>query len=255
MADALRGKYLFCVARQTQPLLASLSGSGSREGAEPVYAIQEGDLAAVVRDAESDAYHLTRATAMAHQLVIQEAMRWATVLPFSFGTVANGEEEVRALLARYRNEFGDQLAYLDGKGEYGLKALWRDKDQPFREILAERPDIRRLRDAVAHRPPAEAYQDRIQVGRMVHDALEAKREAETRRVMECLDPLAVGSRVNATLMDEMLLNAAFLLAKGSEPAFEVALQAIDREYGDRVRFRLVGPSPPFNFVRMPIAWR
>lgn len=253
MQESRPGKYLYCVVRSAK--LPAISAPGVNGDVEHIRLIQEGDVAAIVSDARSETYRLTRSTAMAHQLVIQEVMRQSTVLPFSFGTVANGDEEVRGLLNRYQQDFLTQLEYLDSKAEFGLKALWRDKDQPFREILAERDDIRRLRDAVAHRPPAQAYQERIQVGRMVSEALEAKRESETKRIMDRLSPLAVEARVNPVFMDEMVVNAAFLLASGTEVPFEQALHALDGEYGDRVRFRLTEASPPFNFVRMPINWR
>jgi len=245
-----RGKYLYCVIGAAQPMefyFAGVNGAGER-----VYSIHVGDLAAVAGDSAANNYRLSLSTAMAHQLVIQEVMQKFTVLPFSFGAVAGSEEEVRELLTRYRGEFLAQLRYLEGKAEYCLKALWRDKEQPFREILAQREDIRRYRDAIAQRPPTHTHHERIELGRMVQEALLAKKEAESQHLLEHLRPLAVEVRVNNPLMDHMLLNAALLLAKGSEPAFEEALQGLDREYEERVRLRLAGPSPPFNFVHLPL---
>jgi hypothetical protein len=250
MSESEGGKYLYCIIRTGEPVEFPFAGvNGVRER---VRTVQAGQLAAVTGNAAVDTYRFTRSTAMAHQSVIQEVMQQFTVLPFSFGTVASSEEEVRELLVRYQEDFLAQLQYHDGKAEYGLKGLWRDKEQPFREILAQREDIRRYRDAIARRSPATTHQDRIQIGRMVQEALEVKREVESRDIVERLRPLAVDVRLNVIFMDQMLLNAAFLLVKGLEPAFEEALRVLDQEYEDRVRFRLVGPSPPFNFVHMPI---
>jgi hypothetical protein len=253
MTENGSGKYLYCVIGTERPLELPLTGVNGAQ--DQVHTIHMGGLAVVVSDARSGSYRFDRSTAMAHQSVIQEVMRRFTTLPFRFGTVADSEEEVRGLLARYGEEFQSRLQYLGDKAEYGLKALWRDREQPFQEILAELEDIRRYRDAIGRRPAAETYQERIQIGRMVKEALEAKREAESRCILERLQPLAAEARVNATLMDEMILNAAFLLVKGTEPPFEEALLALDGEYQGRVRFRLVGPSPPFNFVDMPISWQ
>ncbi len=248
--DDQGGKYLYCIIKTGKPLeLPPVNGE------EPVHTIHAADLAAVVSDAGPGPFALTRSTAMAHLLVIQEVMREFAVLPFSFGTVAEGQEKVMELLLRYRQEFLDQLRSLEGKAEFGLKALWRDKDQPFREILAQRQDIRRYRDAIARRPPTETHQDRIELGRMVQEALQTKREAESRRILERLQPLAARVQVNDITMDQTLLNAAFLLVKGTEPVFGEALSSLDQEYQDRLRFRLVGPSPPFNFVHLPISWQ
>jgi len=249
MADK-GGKYLYCIIKAEKPLELPRVNGG-----EPVHTIHAADLAAVVSDAGPGPCPLTRSTAMAHLQVIQQVMRDFAVLPFSFGMVAEGRDKVMELLLRYRQEFLDQLCSLEGKAEYGLKALWRDKDQPFREILAEREDIRRYRDAIARRPAAQTHRDRIELGRMVQEALQARREVESRRILERLQPLAAGVRMNNIAMEQVLLNAAFLLVQGTELAFGEALGSLDQEYQDRLRFRLAGPAPPFNFVRLPICWQ
>jgi hypothetical protein len=244
------GIYLYCIIRAEEPFQPPRV-----DGAQPVRAIQAAGLAAVVSDAGPGPCALTRSTAVAHLKVIQEVMRESAVLPFSFGMVAESEDRVKELLLRYRQEFLDQLGSLEGKAEFGLKALWLYIDQPFRDILAERQDIRRYRDAIAKRPPAKTHQERVELGRMVQEAMQAKREAESRRILERLRPLAAGMQVNNVTMEQVLLNAAFLLARSTEPAFAQALSSLDRENQDRLNFRLVGPSPPFNFVHLPISWQ
>ena len=244
------GKYLYCIIRAEEPFHLPRVDVG-----QPVSAIGAAGLAAVVSDASPGQCALTRSTAVAHLRVIQEVMREYAVLPFSFGMVAESEDKVKELLLRYNQEFLDQLASLEGKAEFGLKALWLDKDQPFREILAERQDIRGYRDAIAKRPPAQTHRERVELGRMVQEALQAKREAESRRIIERLQPLAAGVQVSNVTMEQVLLNAAFLLARSTEPAFAEALSSLDRENEDRLNFRLVGPSPPFNFVHLPISWQ
>ncbi|MBI4235902.1 MAG: GvpL/GvpF family gas vesicle protein [Chloroflexi bacterium] len=252
MDGSQQAQYLYCIIRAQTPVEFPFPGvHGDRER---VHTILEGALGAVVSDARASIYHLTRSTAMAHQTVIQEVMREHTVLPCSFGVVADSAKQVRMLLAKHQEELLDQLRHLDGRAEYGVRALWRDKEQPFQEILAEREDIRRSRDALARKPATLKTREQVELGRQVQEALATKREAEAQRIMDRLRPLAVDSRANAALMDQMILNAAFLLVQGSEPAFEEALTALDREYQDRVRVRLVGPAAPFNFVHMPIAW-
>ncbi|MBI4333888.1 MAG: GvpL/GvpF family gas vesicle protein [Chloroflexi bacterium] len=252
MTENGKGNYLYCIVKTECPL--RFVCSGVNEAKEEVYTVHAGELAAVTSRCAADTYHFNRSTAIAHQLVIQEVMRRFTVLPVSFGVAAQGEKAIQELLERHRQQFLSQLTYLDNKAEYGVKALWKDKDLPFRQILEERDDIRRYRDEIARRRPSETYEARIQIGRLVQEALVSKRESETRRIVERLKPLAADARVNTPRMDQMVVNAAFLLVKGAETAFDVALQELDKQYDDQMRFRLVGPSPPFNFVNMPISW-
>lgn len=244
-------KYLYCVINTAEP--ANFNVAGVNGDCERIHSVNVNDIAAIVGDSETDIYRFTRSTAMAHESVIRSVMQNFTVLPFSFGIVANNEKEVTDLLTHYYEEFRTQLQYLEDKTEFDLKALWKDKEQPFQEILAERQDIARYRSSVACRPPAVTYQDRLEIGRMVQEALEAKKKEEGCRILERLRPLAASVQVNATFMDEMLLSAAFLLIKGAEQQFEKALQELDHIYEDKVRFRMVGPTPAFNFVRMPIS--
>jgi hypothetical protein len=52
----------------------------------------------------------------------------------------------------------------------------------------------------------------------------------------------------------MFLNAAFLVDKGREKEFDNRVDELERSYGDRVKFKYVGPVPPFNFVNIVVKW-
>ena len=69
---------------------------------------------------------------------------------------------------------------------------------------------------------------------------------------ECFD-----YRVNATVGDEMFLNAAFLVGKGRDKEVDNIVEDISDAYKDRASFTYVGPLPPYNFVNLviyPEAW-
>jgi len=117
-----------------------------------VRTVEYGDLAAVVSDAQTTVYDVTRDNLMAHQRVVEESMGRSDVLPVAFGTVARDDYDVREkLLRRERDALHDHLAYVRGRVELGLKVLW-SRDRLFSEIVAERDDIRSLRDRIAGRP-------------------------------------------------------------------------------------------------------
>jgi hypothetical protein len=49
--------------------------------------------------------------------------------------------------------------------------------------------------------------------------------------------------------DEMIVNAAFLVADENLPAFMAALADIEQEYSDDgFTFEVTGPWPPYSFV-------
>lgn len=216
--------------------------------------VECGDLAAVVSDAPTAAFDITRDNLMAHQRVVEASMRRSDVLPVAFGTVARNDQEVREkLLRREHDGLQDHLAYVRGRVELGLKVLW-NRDHLFAEIVAERDDIRRLRDRLADRPPDSAYFERIQLGELTNAAIVEKRDRDAEAVLEELRPLAVDLELNRLLTDMMVLNASFLVDRDHIHAFDNQVQQLGDRHAERLIFQYVGPLPPYSFVNVNVSW-
>jgi len=219
-----------------------------------VRTVEYADLVAVVSDARRPSYDVTRDNLVAHQRVVEEAMRRSDVLPVAFGTVARGDGEVRdKLLSREREELQRHLEYVRGRAELGLKLLW-DRERLFSEIVAERPDIRELRDRIAARPPDTAYYERIQLGELTEAAIAAKRDRDGEAILDALSPLAVDLRLNRLLTETMILNASFLVEREWIERFDAAVQHLGQVYAERLLFQYVGPLPPYSFVNVTVSW-
>jgi hypothetical protein len=211
------------------------------------------DLAAVVSDAPQHHYDITRENLLAHQRVITQAMTRSDVLPVSFGTIAGSDQEVQELLQRAFDDLHHHLALIQGRIELALKVLWSE-EQLFSEVVAENDDIRALRDSIAGQPPEATHYARIQLGERVAAAMQRKSEAEAAAVLDVLEPLAAATRVNKNLGDLMVLNAAFLVDKSREQAFDAQVQALGEAQTGRLIFDYVGPLPPYNFVDIRLRW-
>lgn len=219
-----------------------------------VRTVECGDLAAVVSDAQTTVYDVTRDNLTAHQRVVEESMRHSDVLPVAFGTVARSDQDIREkLLRREHDELQDHLAYVRGRVELGLKVLW-NRDRLFSEVVAERDDIRRLRDLIAERPPDSAYFERIQLGELTSAAIDEKREFDAEAILEVLRPLAVDLQLNRLLTDMMIVNASFLVDRDQIEAFDAQVQRLGELHAERLVFRYVGPLPPYSFVNVNVSW-
>lgn len=253
-------KYLYCIiGRGEERAFGDVAPMGGDTGC--VYTASHQGLAVVVSDVESEEqYDATRAHMLVHQRVQERVMEEMTVLPVRFGTVAEGTssntpvDDIRRLLAKRSEEFEKLLREMEAKVEMGLKALWRDEAAIYQEILAENAAIRSLRDAVADKPPAVARFQGIPLGEMVKKALEQKKEREAEGLLASLRPLAYRTKEGAILLDRMVVNAAFLVEKQREEEFDQAMERLEREHGQRVAFRYVGPVPPYNFVNIVVHW-
>lgn len=261
------GKYLYCIIGCPQERTFDVAAIGDDQGRaecsggsgmnNAVHTVCYDGLAAVVSDSPAARYETTRKHMMAHEMVLERVMQEFTLLPVRFGTVtesASPVEDVRRLLRDRFQEFGAMLEDMEGRVELGLKALWRDEKAVFAEILAENADMRRLRDSLARKPPQAVRFDGIALGRMVKEALERKRGQEAAQILSPLRPLAEGMRENDTLVDRMVVNAAFLVHRGLVPDFDRAISELDRARGGRMGFKYVGPTPPYNFVNIVVNW-
>jgi len=247
---AEEGKYLYCIIETNQARNFGPLGIGGR--GDPVTTISHDELSGVISDAPIKKYATTRENTLVHEKAIEEVMRQGyTVLPVRFGTVAGSAQDVRDVLRKRYREFKDLLRDMDNKVELGVKALWLDMEAIFGEILKEREDIKGLRDRAARHPARDSM---IQVGEMVQEALEKKKEKEAALLLDGVRKISADVRTNKTFGDNMFLNAAFLVDRSREKEFDNEIEAIRAKYEGRAKISYVGPAPPFNFVNIVIHW-
>ncbi|MEX2146699.1 MAG: GvpL/GvpF family gas vesicle protein [Candidatus Rokuibacteriota bacterium] len=240
-----RGKYVYCVIRSAEPLTFGPIGFGT-EPAE-VHTVHYADIAAVVSDTPIEVLDATRENVLAHERVNEAVMRDHTVIPMSFGTVFKTQDDIIELLRGAYGAFQDVLVKMEDKVEFGLKVLW-DRDGVVKEIENEDEDVRRLKSEISSQK-GSTYFARVQYGRLMDGALQARSEQYVAEIFERLRDVAVASRANKPIGDKMIMNAAFLVARDSEAAFDTKVKAIGAKY-DHLTFRYTGPWPPYNFVNI-----
>ena len=189
----------------------------------------------------------TRDNVLAHQRVNETVMREHTVLPMSFGTVFKTRDDVTAFLKSAYRAFSDVLDKMENKLEFGLKVLW-DRDAVIREIEEEDEDIHRLKSEIAAQK-GSTYFARMQYGRLIDAALQARSERYVAEIFDRLRDVSVAARSNKPIGDRMILNAAFLVSRDAEEAFDARVKELGANHG-KLTFRYTGPWPPYNFVNI-----
>jgi hypothetical protein len=244
-ASASRGKYVYCIIEAAEPLRFGPVGIG----ADPseVYTVHYKNLGAVVSDAPLEVLDSTRENVLAHERVNETVMREHTVIPMSFGTVFKTREDIIELLRSAAEAFGDVLNKMQNKLEFGLKVLW-DRDQAVREVESEDEDISRLKKEISGQK-GPTYFARMQYGRLVDTALHARSERYVAAVLDELRDVSVASRINKPIGDKMIMNAAFLISRDQEQAFDAKVKSIASRF-DKLTFKYTGPWPPYNFVNI-----
>ena len=196
-------------------------------------------------------YDPTREHVLAHEFVNETVMREFTVIPMSFGTVFRSEDDVTELLRSTYQAFSDVLDKMQDKIEFGLKVLW-EREKVIANLERENDEIRRLKDEISRNIASSTYFARMQLGRLVEAALEGVQSRYVADIHEALKPVAVASRSNKVIGDRMILNAAFLVERTQERAFDDKVKEVSRRYEDLLMFKYTGPWPPYNFVNIKL---
>ena len=157
-------------------------------------------------------------------------------------------DDIHELLRTAYEAFKDVLVKMEDKLEFGLKVLW-DRDLIIKELETENEDIRRLKSEITSQK-GSTYFARMQYGRLVDGALQARSERYVQDIFDALRPVSVASRANRPIGDRMIMNAAFLIARDREAEFDLKVKEIASKYEGKLSFKYTGPWPPYNFVHI-----
>lgn len=219
-APASRVVWVYAITEALDPdQLAGLTGAGG----EPVRAVTEAGLTAVVGSVDAQAFgEQARASLLsdlvsieqlgrAHHEVIARVAAEGPVLPLRLATVYPDDQTVRTLLGRSSAEFEVMLESFRGTEEWGVKVY--------------------LGTAAADPPDACAD--------MIDRALSGIAVATRRSA--AAEPQAGGSEKS------LVLHAAYLLNSDRADEFTAVARALARSH-EGARADLTGPWPPYSFA-------
>ncbi|HEX9437888.1 MAG TPA: GvpL/GvpF family gas vesicle protein [Candidatus Limnocylindria bacterium] len=240
------GVYVYSIVELSDAREFGKIGIGGR--GDDVYTVHYQDLAAVVSRSPLVVYDPTRENALAHEHVNEVLIDAGfTPVPMSFGTMFKTEKDALEFLKDTYDALRDVLEKMKDKLEYGLKVNW-DRDAVLREIEASNEEIRRLKEQIVTDQQRSTYFARMQLGRLVEQALAERSDTYVRDIYDELRDAAIASRSNKVIGEKMIMNAAFLVARAKEKAFDETVQAIAKRHEGKLTFRYTGPFPPYNFV-------
>jgi DnaJ-domain-containing protein 1 len=217
--------------------------------------IGEGPYAAVVgNDRGRDLQHRDRIELgrwlVAHQRVIEHIMRTAPVLPVKFGTQAPDETVVRKALRRGARLFEAAFAELHGSVQMEILVTW-DLDAVFADIAGEEP-VARLNEQLSARASEVEASKREFLGKLVKESLERRRISLSAHLLDALRAVATDIIVSPSTNDRVVSQLSLLLKADALSEIDHCLEALDAEYGGRLRFRCIGPMPPASFATVEI---
>lgn len=238
------GCHVYGVVRADMDAAEDLVGL---EGA-PVRLVVHGPIAAVVSDVPLERPPGRRADLLAYSRVLDAAARLGPVVPVQFGSVLEDEQDVvDQLLAPDVSYFEALLDELTGRAQFQVRATYQ-AGVVLPEVVAADPRIARLRELTRDQPEERVYGDLVRLGELVSRAVESKKEFDAQVLLDVVLPFAAAHRVRLGASEDELAEITVLVDDEVRGAFEEELEGLAEAVHERIRLRLVGPLPPYDFV-------
>lgn len=259
-------RVLYAYAVTPATLDAARAPAGIDDAA--VRLVVEGDVAALISSVDRGTYDPERVEqlteevgwvaprAAAHDAVVTWAGDRGPVVPLPIFTLFHDESRVRQMLRERGNELRATLGRVGAGEEYGLR-IFRLDDALARHVSTLSARVETLERQARDANPGQRY--------LLERKLETERRSEVRRIaadvaresFDALAPLALEavreplpSKGRDDSAGVAVLNAFFLVRRGTLEPFQRALTAIVREHEPHgFRFDFTGPWPPYHFVR------
>jgi hypothetical protein len=213
-----------------------------------VEVIREGEIAALVSTVATDSPMGKPEDLQAHARLLDGTASVAPVLPLRFGAVMTDAEAVTSeLLKEHHDEFASALSELEGHAEYIIKGRY-DEKAILSEVLSESDQARELRQAIGDKSEDASRDARIALGELVTKALEAKRDADTKAVVDEIGDLARQVNPRPPTHELDAVHVALLAEVDRQSDLEATIEKLTENWGDRVHLRLLGPLAAYDFV-------
>jgi hypothetical protein len=252
------GKYIFGILNSNTNLQLMIPKAYILDEGESnmiVYTIPYKDLSALVRDLKGfdsspKSKEILARMLIGHQAVIERIMaHGATIIPMKLGTYAQDEKEVQAILHEGYPLMKEIMAKIRDKIEIDVVATWSHFNSTVKDA-AEEKEIKEFKERLLSQPRGATVDDRMKIGLMIKKALDEKRAGVSREILERLQAVSEDARIHELMDDQMVMNAAFLIARAKHKDFEEKVEELNKTMQEKLNFRCVGPLPPYSYYTL-----
>jgi hypothetical protein len=244
--DNRTGVYVYGILPGDIEVEPGAAGVGDPPG--EVRAVKYRDLTALVSDVDLDRPLGRAEDLFTHEELLDSSAAAMPVLPLRFGAVLVSDDAVTdELLGPHYDEFAAALQQLDGHAEYVVKGRYAEQSV-LGEVLTENPEAAQLGQEISGADPDATRDQRIRLGEIVSNAIEARRQADTRALGDAVADQVAASVVRPPSHELDAVYAAFLVETDKAEALAQAVEQLASEWRDRMDLRLIGPLAAYDFV-------
>jgi hypothetical protein len=209
---------------------------------EGIFLVADKGRAAIVSDVDDGPVEANRRNLLAHADIVEQLHEEAIVLPARFGHVLESRDEALELLAL--PEIEQLLDRHERTCELTLKGTY--EESVLAEVAAQ---LQPLRNAYRAEPSVELG---IELGEAVGEELAERRARDASVVLDELRPLILDIVVGQPAGEFAAFDLALLTERDRVDAIGACLEELAARLSPPLHFKLVGPLPPYSFVRLGV---
>lgn len=241
-----KGIYVYGILPADIEVAGGMPGVGKHPGV--LRDVRCDGLAALISEVDSSGQLGSPDDLRTHQEILDATAAEVPVLPLRFGTIMTSEDAVAEdLLAAHHDEFTAALDQLEGRTEFQVKGRYVE-DAALGGVLSQNKQAAGLREAINGKDPDAARNARAELGQLLSQAVKARREEDTRALMQAMEGLCVASVAREPAHELDAVHVAFLVPVDQEPEVERVIEDLAREWEGRIDVQLLGPMAAYDFA-------
>lgn len=219
----------------------------------PVHTLRVGDIAAVVSSHARCRKVMPRRKNLApHNHVLGEVMKTTTIVPMTFGHVADSEDAVRTVLARHEPTIRAELARVEGCVEMSVTMHW-DVENIFAHMIANDAELRAMRDELFANGRQPSHEERFRLGELFEQHHKRERARLRARLVAALEPVTRSLKEEPARAMEQVAKLALLMERDEAKRLAEHLERVAEGLGPEFAFDVAGPWAPFSFVGLSLS--
>jgi hypothetical protein len=212
--------------------------------------IEHDDLAVVVSAIVPKKIRPQRKFLAAHQEIVTHLAKYWSMLPVSFGLIADDLDQVHHILDKNRDVLIEQLDRVGGNVEMTITLKWTDSNIP--QYFVDRyPELQAARAMIIE--GRASREDQIEMGRIYERLLNSERATHTQRFTDNLSSIAKELEIQPTRDDSDVMRLACLISRDIEEKFTEAVYRTAELFSDDFAITFNGPWPPYTFVKLALS--
>ncbi len=215
----------------------------------PVEALVAEGVYAIVSRTPRGRVRPRRALLSAHHRVVSTLASAQTILPASFGLIADSRDALLELMREQGPAIRHELDRLHGCVEIELTLRW-DVDNVFEHLVSIDASLRDRRNELTRLGDLASHQLKVEIGRHVESLIAHHREEHSSTVLLEVEPVCEAIRHGDPRDEAELLTIACLLHRSRLDTFKAKLECVASCFDESFAFNIKGPFAPHSFVNL-----